>query len=102
MNVAGPVEATFEMNSKRVPGTEVLKRSYAIQRKSAAENENLFRRTSFYCVHGLERGCARDVKGTKIEAAVEVASEGWSAIRLRNEDGPTEHGSGTWSKLTVV
>jgi hypothetical protein len=45
MNVAGPVEASSEINSERVPGTEVLKRSYATQRKSAAENENLFRGT---------------------------------------------------------
>ena len=45
-------------------------------------------------MHELERGCARAVKGTKIEAAVEVASEEWPAIRLRNEDGQTEHGTG--------
>jgi hypothetical protein len=44
-------------------------------------------------VHELERGCARAVKGTKIEAAVEVASEEWSAIRLGNENGQTEHGT---------
>lgn len=45
MNVAGPVEASSEMNSDRVQGTEVSKRSYATQRKSAAEDENLFRGT---------------------------------------------------------
>lgn len=43
-------------------------------------------------MHELERGCARAVKGTEIEAAVEVASEEWSAIRLGNENGQTEHG----------
>ena len=52
-------------------------------------------------MHELERGCARAVKGTKIEAAVEVvASEEWSAIRLGNQNGSTEHGTG--SRLTVV
>ena len=45
MNVADPVEASSEINSETVPGTEVLERSYATQRKSAAENENLFRGT---------------------------------------------------------
>ena len=43
--MAGPVEASSEMKSEVVPGTEVLKRSYATQRKSAAEGENFFRGT---------------------------------------------------------
>lgn len=53
-------------------------------------------------MYELERGCARAVKGTKIEAAVEVASEEWSAIRLGNENERTEHGTGSRSRLTVV
>jgi len=48
--------------------------THATQAESAAEVEK-FREMKLYCVRGLERGCARAVKGTKIEAAVEVASE---------------------------
>jgi hypothetical protein len=34
----------------------------------------MFRRTKPYCAIVLDRGCARAVKGMKIEAAEEVAS----------------------------
>jgi hypothetical protein len=75
--VTGPEEEFSEMNSEGDPAV-VLTGTYATQRVSAAEVEKLFRRTNLYCVRGLERGCARAVKETKIEAAVEVASEEWS------------------------
>ena len=52
-----------------------MKGTHATRSESAAEVEKMLRGTMLYCVRGLERGCARAVKGTKIEAAVEVASE---------------------------
>jgi hypothetical protein len=76
MSVTGPEDESSEMNSEWVPGVGVvLTGTHATQAESAAEVEKMFRGTKVYCVRGLERGCARAVKETKIEAAVEVASE---------------------------
>jgi hypothetical protein len=74
MDVTGPEEECS--GTQYVPGV-VVTGTYATQKEPAAEVEKLFRGTRLYC----ERGCARAVKRTKIEAAaVEVASEEWSAI----------------------
>ena len=49
----------------------------------------------------LDRGCARAVKGMKIEAAEEVASgEVDSAVTIRVMSG-TDRETGSWSRLTV-
>ena len=61
--------------------------SHAIQTEQA-EIEKLFRRTKAYCAIVLDRGCARAVKGMKIEAAEEVASgEVDSAVTIRVMSG---------------
>ena len=46
--------------------------SHAIQ-TGQSEIEKLFRRTKPYCEGVLDRGCARAVRGMKIEAAAEAA-----------------------------
>jgi hypothetical protein len=71
MNVSGPEEESSGGDSEWVPGA-VLLGSHAIQTEQAGI-ENLLRRTKPYCVGGLDRGCARAVKGMKIEAAAEAA-----------------------------
>jgi hypothetical protein len=81
MNGTGPEEESSGENSEWVPGA-VLMGSHAIQTEQA-EIENLLRRTKPYCEGVLDRGCARAVKGMKIEAAAEVASGEESAIMIR-------------------
>ena len=71
MNVSGPEKESSGGNSEWVPGA-VLLGSHAIQTEQA-EIETMLRRTKAYCVGGLDRGCARAVKGMKIEAAAEAA-----------------------------
>lgn len=60
--------------------------SHAIQTEQA-EIEKSFRRTKAYCAIVLDRGCARAVKGMKIEAAEEVASGEDSAVTIRVMSG---------------
>ena len=71
MNASGPGEKSSGEYSEWVPGA-VLMGSHAIQTEGA-EIEKLFRRTKPYCEGVLDRGCARAVKGMKIEAAAEAA-----------------------------
>ena len=71
MNVSGPGEESSGEYSEWVPGA-VLMGSHAIQTEWA-EIEKLFRRTKPYCEGVLDQGCARAVKGMKIEAAAEAA-----------------------------
>lgn len=86
MNTSGPEEESSGENSEWFPGA-VLMDSHAIQTEQA-EIEKLFRRTKPYCAIVLDRGCARAVKGTKIEAAAEVVASGEdSAVTIRVMSG---------------
>jgi hypothetical protein len=96
MNASGPEEESSGENSEWVPGA-VLMGSHAIQTEWA-EIEKLFRRTKPYCAIVLDRGCARAVKGMKIEAAAEVASGEDSAVTTRVMSGrivKPDHGRGS-------
>jgi hypothetical protein len=102
MNASGPEEETSGGNSELVPGV-VLMGSHAIQTEWA-EIEKLFRRTKPHCAIVLDRGCARAVKGMKIEAAAAaagVASGEDSAVTIRVMSG-TDRETGSRSRLTVL
>ena len=100
MSAFGTEEGSSEESSEWVPGAAFMG-SHAIQTEQA-EIEKLFRRTKPYCAIVLDRGCARAVKGMKIEAAAADSGEDSGFDCYDKGDERTDRETGSWSRLTVL